>query len=278
MVKNSSNKNALSILNNQIVQLVLVLMLIAAAFMIGSLLTKVQTLEKNVGKTAQGTGTTTDANQQPAKPIIELAQIKDSFNKATIKFGDGKEKLVILEISDPSCPYCQIAGGKNKELNTQSGQFKLAEDGGPYLAPVPEIKKLVDQGKASFALIYSPGHGSGEMGMKALYCAFEKGKFWEANNLIMSNAGYNLMNNTVKNDKTQSGAIADFLGSVTDSSSMKSCLDSGKYDSQLSTDASLASSIGVSGTPGFFINATNFAGAYSYKDMEPVVNAALGIK
>lgn len=278
MEKNSSNKKTSSLLNNQKVQLALVIVLIAAAFVIGSLLTKVQMLEKNVGKTVQGTGTTTDANQQPAKPIIELAQVKDAFNKATIKFGDGKGKLVILEISDPSCPYCQIAGGKNKELNTQSGQFKLVEDGGTYLAPVPEIKKLVDQGKASFALIYSPGHGSGEMGMKTLYCAFEKGKFWEANDLIMSNAGYDLMNNTVKNDKTQSGAIADFLGSVTDASSMKSCLDSGKYDGQLSTDAGLASSIGVSGTPGFFINATNFAGAYSYKDMESVVNVALGIK
>jgi len=276
MEKHSSSKKISSILNNQIVQIALVIVLVVAAFVIGSLLTKVQMLEKNVGKSAQGTETTTGANQQPQQPKIELAQIKDVVNKAAIKFGDGNEKLVILEVSDPSCPYCQIAGGKNKELNT--GQFKLVADGGTYLAPVPEIRKLVDQGKASFALIYFPGHGSGEMGMKALYCAFEMRKFWEVNDLIMSNTGYNLMNNTVKNDKTQSGVLADFLGSVINASNMKSCLDSGKYDSQLTADMGLASSVGVNGTPGFYINTTNFAGAYGYDAMEPVINAALGIK
>jgi len=112
--------------------------------------------------------------------------------------------------------------------------------------------------------------------MKALYCAFEKGKFWEANDLIMSSAGYNLMNNTVKNDTTQSSVVAKFLSIVVDEASMKTCLDSGKYDAQLSKDTDLASGLGVNGTPGFFINDTNYAGAYSFKEMETVVNAALG--
>ena len=57
---------------------------------------------------------------------------------------------------------------------------------------------------------------------------------------------------------------------------MKSCLDSGKYDAQLSTDSSTAASLGVQGTPGFFVNDNNYAGAYSYSDMEPVVKSALG--
>jgi protein-disulfide isomerase len=274
MEKTSSSKKTFSILNNQIVQLVLIVMLVVAAFMIGSLVSKVKTLEKGTGTTTQATGTTA----QPAQPKVDIAQIKSAFGKATIKFGDGNGKLTILEVSDPSCPYCQIAGGMNSELNSQSDQFKLVADGGTYVAPVPEIKKLVDQGQASFALIYSPGHGNGEMGMRALYCAFEMGKFWEADALIMSSAGYNLMNNTVKNDKTKSGAVADFLSSVVDSNKMKTCIDSGKYDSQLSSEPSLASSIGISGTPGFYINTTLFAGAYSFKDMQSIVDAALATK
>lgn len=275
MAKNSPSKKISSLLNNQVVQISLVVVIVVAAFMIGSLLTKVQMLEKNASNVAQGTGTTpTAANQQPAQPNVTLDQIKGAFNGAVIKFGDGKGKLVALEISDPSCPYCQIAGGKNKDLNT--GQFQLVADGGTYIAPVPEIKKLVDSGKASFALIFSPGHGAGEMGMKALYCAFELGKFWEVDELIMSGAGYNLMNNTVKNDKTQSGAVADFLGSAVNSGSMKSCLDSGKYDSQLGVETSLASGLGVNGTPGFFMNTTNFAGAYGFDAMQSAVDAALG--
>lgn len=260
---------------SNIIQIGILGVLIVIAFLLGALLEKKPTTV--TPKTADTTATT-GATQPVAQPKIDISQVKDAFSKAVIKFGDANGKLVLLEISDPSCPYCHIAGGKDSELNTQSGQFKLVADGGTYVAPVPEFKKLVDQGKASFALIYTPGHGAGEMGMKALYCAFDQGKFWEANDLIMSNAGYNLMNNTVKNDKTQSGAVATFLKSAVDATKMKACLDSGKYDGQLVKDAALATSLGVQGTPGFFINATNFDGAYSFKDMESAVNAALGIK
>lgn len=217
------------------------------------------------------------AAQQPARPTITLNQVKEAFNKSVIKFGDTNKKLIILEIADPSCPFCQIAAGKNGELNKQVGtRFTLVSDGGTYVAPVPEIRKLVNSGSAGFAYIYTPGHGNGEMGTKAMYCAFEKGKFWEVHDLIMTSAGYDLMNNTVKNDKTKSQDVANFLQSVFDPAIMKTCLDSGKYDKQLQNEVSLASSLGVNGTPGFFLNATPFAGAYSYTDMESAVKTALG--
>lgn len=218
------------------------------------------------------------APQVPQQPTVTLNQIKDAFGKAQIKFGDVNKKLVVLEIADPSCPFCQIAAGKNGALNKQVGdRFTLVADGGTYLAPVPELQKLVESGQAAFAWIYFPGHGAGEMGTKAMYCANEKGKFWAVHDLLMSAKGYDLLNNTVKNDKSKSGEVADFLQPAIDSSSMKACLDSGKYDSRLKDDMALAQSLGVSGTPGFYLNATPFTGAYSYKDMESAVKTALGI-
>ncbi|KKP56374.1 MAG: hypothetical protein UR48_C0035G0011, partial [Microgenomates group bacterium GW2011_GWD1_33_9] len=48
-----------------------------------------------------------------------------------------------------------------------------------------------------------------------------------------------------------------------------------KYDDRLASDMALGRELGVSGTPGFFVNENNFAGAYSYKDMESVVKNAL---
>ncbi len=154
-------------------------------------------------------------------------------------------------------------------------QFTLVADGGTYIAPGVEFEKLVKNGQAAFAFIYSPGHGNGEMGTKAFYCAYEAGKFWEVQNLIMTSSGYDLLNNTVKNDKTKSDLIANFLSSVINPASMKQCLDSGKYDNQISSDTSLASSIDINGTPGFYINATKYAGAFSYKEMESTVKSAL---
>ena len=155
-------------------------------------------------------------------------------------------------MADPSCPYCHVAAGKNGELNKQVGdRFTLIADGGSYIAPVPEMKKLVDAGRAAFAYVYTNGHGNGEMGTKALYCAYEKGKFWEVHDLLMTSAGYAAINNSIKNDKTKSGELADFLKSVFNAGQMKQCLDSGKYDARIAEDSKLAAGVGVRGTPGF---------------------------
>ena len=255
---------------------ILIVLLVVAAFLIGKFYTENQFLKSGPSPVTVGTTATPQAAQPQQPPTIKIEQVKEAFSKSLVKFGDVNSKLVMLEISDPSCPYCQVAAGLNSTLNKQIGsQFTLVADGGTYIAPVAEMKKLVDAKKAAFAWIYYPGHGSGEMGTKAMYCAFEKGKFWEVHDKIMTNDGYNLLNNTVKNDKTKSGDLAQYLAGVFDPAEMKTCLDSNKYDSRLQTDQGLAKGLGIQGTPGFFVNSTNFGGAYSYKDMESTVNSAL---
>lgn len=234
----------------------------------------------NVSGSKANTETTTTeqptAQQPEAKPTVNIDQIKALFDGDGIKFGDKNRKLLFVEFSDPSCPYCHVAGGKNSELNKQIGQqFLLKADGGSYVAPVEEMRKLVNDGKASFVWKYTNGHGNGELATEALYCAYEKGKFWEAHDLLMSSSGYSLINDTVKNDRAQSGTMASFLKSAVDSDFMKGCLDSKKYSEKIASDQTTARSLGVSGTPGFFVNSTNFAGAYSYTDMESVVNSSL---
>jgi len=214
--------------------------------------------------------------QQPADPEITKDQLKGLFNGKNITFGKKDAKVVFVEFSDPSCPYCNIAAGQNPNLNKSAGpQFTMVKDGGTYLAPVPEMKKLVDAGKASFVWVYANGHGNGEMGTKAMYCGFEKKKFWEVHDLLMSEAGYNLMNNDVKNDKTKAGVVAEFLKSAVSAKDMQSCLESGKYDGRIAEDSAIATTFGMSGTPKFFVNTENFKGAYSFKDMQSVVDKYL---
>lgn len=210
---------------------------------------------------------------QPQAPTVTLDTIKALFsNNKNIVLGDKTAKNLLVEVADPSCPFCHIAAGLNPELNKQSGsRFTLVADGGTYVAPVPEMKKLVDSGKAALVYIYTPGHGNGEMGTKAMYCANEKGKFWPVHDKLMTSEGYDLLNNTVKNDKSKSQELANFLSDVFNAADMKACLESGKYDAKLQEDAQTAQKLGVSGTPGFYVNTTNFAGAYSWKDMESAV-------
>lgn len=260
---------------------VLILACVALAFLVGVLWQKVAYLET---ARVQGVGTT--AAQQTAPPTVDISIIKGLFQKDLIKFGDDNRKVLFVEMADPSCPYCHIAAGMDSPLNNLQPQFKLVKDGGTYLAPVPEMKKLVDEGKASFVYIYYPGHGNGEMGAKALYCAQEQGKFWQVHDVLMGDKGYEIMNGTdvsnnptkgpiVKNDKTKSGDLAQFLSSAIDPAFMKSCLDSGKYDNRLADDMVVAKSLNIQGTPGFYVNNTSYPGAYSYNDMKASVDSAL---
>lgn len=224
------------------------------------------TTTANTGTTQAGTATVT-------KDSI-AALINDSSN---LKFGDSNKKVLIAEFSDPSCPYCHIASGKNPELNQQAGsQFLMVADGGTYVAPVPEFKKLIDSGEAAYVWLYTNGHGNGQLGSIAMYCANEQGKFWAVHDQLFSSAGYSMLNDVVKNDKSKSSELADFLASSVDKNFMKSCLESNKYDSKLAQDEQVAASFGVSGTPGFYVNETNFAGAYSFTEMQATINTALG--
>lgn len=249
----------------------LTVILVVASFFLGMLFTKVQYLEQQkTNPTVLGTQQQAQVTAQPTKAPVTLNQIKALFNDKNIVFGDKNSKNLFVEIADPSCPWCHVAAGHNPELARQVGK-PLSTDGGTYNAPVPEMKRLVDEKKAAFVWIYTPGHGNGEMGTKALYCAYEQDKFWPVHDKLMNNDGYTLLNNTVKNDATQSQTLVDFLNDVSDPALLKVCLDSGKYDKKLSEDTAIASQLGVQGTPGFFINTTNFGGAYSWEEMKSAV-------
>ena len=251
-------------------------LLLVMTFISGYFFGKVNGNEKTSQPTVAPSQQALPQAQQPAQPQISLDTIKGLFTKDVVKFGKGDKKLLMVEVSDPSCPYCHVAGGANPEIGSQMGpQFKLVAQGGTYVPPLPEMKKLVDQGKADFVWLYTNGHGNGELATKAIYCAFDQGKFWQAHDLLLSAKGYTLINDVVKNDATKSQQVADFLSSAVDKNKLKGCLDSGKYDARLGEDSALARSLGVNGTPGFFLNTTNFSGAYSWSDMKSVADAAL---
>ncbi len=214
-----------------------------------------------------------DEPTQAQAPKVTQAQIKKLFTKKNIYFGNKNSQNLIVMVSDPSCPYCQIAAGENPELNKEAGaQFLLEQDGGTYVAPLPKIRQLVEEGKAALVWLYQNGHNNGEMATKALYCSHEQGQFWQVHDLLMSGDGYSLINEVVQNDPEKSSELTAFLAGVVDSDKLQSCLDSGKYDDKLSQDMATSATLGASGTPGFFVNTTNFAGAYSWAEMESSVN------
>ena len=63
------------------------------------------------------------------------------------------------------------------------------------------------------------------------------------------------------------------LGLNTDQ--FNSCLDSGKYASEVQKDFADGSAIGVSGTPSFYVNGQELVGAQPFSAFKAVIDAAL---
>lgn len=250
-----------------ITQYLMVIMLVVGAYFLGVYKTQSEMLSKAPAQVAQ-----VAPGQQQANPTtVDFDKIKEKFDGKHITFGKPSAKLVITEVSDPSCPFCHIAGGLHPELNNGSAQFKMKADGGSYVAPVPEIKKLVDEGKASFIFLYAPGHGSGEVGTQAMYCAYEQGKFWEAHDKIMTKAGYDLLNNVVRNDLAQANKVVELIGNSLDGKKLQSCLDSKKYSGQPAEDTAFVQSLGFGATPTFFVNDKIVEGAQPWSAFETLL-------
>lgn len=249
-----------------ITQYLLVIMLVVGSYFLGVYKTKTEFLEKQPTQTAQVAG-----EQDEAPTTIDLEKIKGKFDGKHITFGDKNAKLIITEVSDPSCPYCHIATGLNPELNNQAGQFKLVADGGTYVAPVPEIKKLVKEGRASYLFLYANGHGNGEVATQLLYCANEIGQYWEMHDALMTNKGYGLINDVVKNDVTQVEKLIALAGSKVDGAKLQVCINEKKYANQTGEDMAFVQSLGFGGTPTFFVNEKIVEGAQPWGAIEQIL-------
>ncbi|MFH2085321.1 MAG: DsbA family protein [bacterium] len=257
-----------------IAQYLMVLLLVAGAYFLGVYKTKTEYLTKAPSVTQEVAG----AQAQPTPRPIEMAKVDELFNdKSNLVFGDPGAKLKFVEFSDTSCPYCQVASGKNPELNKQiSPNFVAVKDGGKYVPPELEIRKLVEDGKAAMIWLYTPGHGNGELGTLALYCANEQGKFWQTHDLLMSNKGYIFLNETVKNDRTKFAEVASFLKSAADATKMKTCFESGRYEPRVTGDPQIAQGFGYGATPTFFINDKVVEGAANWTEgFKPFVDPYL---
>jgi protein-disulfide isomerase len=261
--------------------LLITLLVAALSFTCGYLYSQVKGGGKALGATtgttaAAPTGTAGAAAAQPTDAPISMDKVKALFTKDHITFGDpSKAKIIFVEWIDRSCPYCHVANGNNPEL-AKSANFAYKDDGGTYDPPVPHMEEMVKNGQAAMVQLYTLGHGNGLVFEQAARCAYQKDEdtFWAVTHKLMSNEGYTLANDTVKNDFSQSQKVADFLADVADPTYMNDCISKNADKDEIEKENSLAASYNVQGTPQFFVNTTVFKGAYGWPDMQSAVDAA----
>ena len=101
-----------------------------------------------------------------------------------------------------------------------------------------------------------------------LLCAGEQKKFWEYHDKLYENQ------KGLNTEKLKE--IADTLGLET--GQFDTCLDSGKYASEVDRDVQDGTKAGVSGTPAVFINGIMTSGAYPLEHFTKIIDQELGKK
>lgn len=202
--------------------------LVAAAFLVGSLYTKVQMLEKG-GVQAQGAINNLQpaAAAQPQQPTKGIASIDDDP-----VLGDKNAPVTIIEFSDYECPFCK----------------RHFDETFPQL-----VKSYVDTGKVKIVFRDLPLSFHDPMATKeavAANCAREQGgdsKYFQYHHEIFTRTKSN-GNGLSEADLT---TIATGLG--LNLNSFNTCLTDPTQEEEVKKDLTDAGQAGASGTPTFVI-------------------------
>lgn len=226
---------------------VLVTLLVIAAFLIGTMYTKISYLEK--GTTAPTVAQAPNQPNQPAAPAP--GQKVDVSTGHLPTLGNKDAKVKIIEFADFRCPFCERF-------------FTEAE--------LSIIKDYVDTGKASFSFRHYAFLGpASTVAANAVECANEQGKFWDLHNYLYKNQPSE--SDTSMYNVDTLAIAAGTLGMNTDK--FKSCLSSNKFQSNVDKDFSEGGKAGVNGTPATFVNGVLISGAVPYAQFKAAIDAEL---
>ena len=152
--------------------------------------------------------------------------------------GPANARVTLLEYADYECPYCQ------------------------QIQPV--IEKLEQEYKGRLAFAYKdfplPMHPNAEKAAEASRCAGQQGKYWEYHDQLTTTKQLDMA--ALKNH-------ARVL--KLDTAAFDTCLDSGQMAEAVKAQASEAQTLGVQGTPTFFVNGRYVTGTVGYENLRAVI-------
>jgi len=188
-----------------------------------------------------------NARNQPSVPTGVAAVSAEDYTDDDPVLGEDNAPVTIIEFSDFQCPYC--------------ARFREQT--------FDQIKEnYIDTGKVKFVyrdFPLSSIHPMAQKAAEASECADEQGKFWEYHDKIF--AGQSSL--SIDNLKQW----ANDLG--LDTAKFNSCLDSGKYESEVKNDLSDGSAAGGRGTPYFLVGNTALSGAYPFDSFKQAIESQL---
>jgi protein-disulfide isomerase len=158
--------------------------------------------------------------------------------------GNANAKVTLIEYSDFECPFCsRLKPTVDQILSEYDGDVRLVYRHFPLTSIHPNAQKAAE----------------------ASECAGEQGKFWEYHDILFANQTAL----TIPSLKTYAGQLS------LKQAQFDSCLDGGKFASKVSQQASDAQSVGITGTPGTFVNDQLVRGAFPYATFQQIIDGYL---
>jgi protein-disulfide isomerase len=199
-----------------------------------------------------GTGKVADTGAN--NPTAPTGSVKVQIESNDPVLGDPDAEVSIVEFSDFQCPYCARAAADalaqfQQSSYFQNGQVNLIYKQFPLNSIHPQAQKA---GEASL-------------------CAHDQDAFWDYHDTLFANQ------NALGVDSLKS--YAQQLG--LDTSEFGSCLDGGKYTSEVNKETAQAQAAGGRGTPYFVVinndngNTQTVSGAVPWPNFEAAINAVL---
>jgi protein-disulfide isomerase len=183
-----------------------------------------------------------------AKVVVHLTEPRivrvDVSTDGAPFLGPADAKVTIVEFSDFQCPFCQRVLPALSEVRSRYGdKVKLVFRDFPLDRLHPQARRAAE----------------------AARCARDQNKFWQYHDLLFAKAP--------QADPEQLKAYAEQLG--LDVPAFERCLASGKHAAGVQKDLDEGIRLGVSGTPGFFVNGRPLSGAQPVERFVRVIDDEL---
>lgn len=237
----------------------LVVVLIVASFLIGSLYTKVQILEKGgtvvAGAQVGIAGDNVGTGGAVVSPAPQAAAKKPELTSDDRIRGNKNAKLALIEYSDYECPFCKRFHPTMQQVMKEYGD---------------QVKWVYRDFPLSF-------HANAQKEAEAGWCITELGgndAFWKYTDAIFDRTTSNGTGFAL--DKL--GPLAGEVG--VDQAKFQTCLDTGKYTKKVQDQMAKGTEEGVTGTPGTIILTASgdtqlIPGALPFEQVKPMIDAAL---
>lgn len=187
---------------------------------------------------------------KPLPPLsLETAGLPLSTGPRGVTIGSDSAPVELMEFSDFECPWC--------------ARYAVLQ--------MPDIKqRLIPDGRLRVRFVHYPlnGHQKSPFAHLAAACGHEQGRFWEMHDLIFENQEewYRAENP----DRFLTG-YAERAG--LDMDRYRSCVSERRMWNQVLADKALGDSLGISGTPTFYVNGRPIEGTASADQIAAMVDS-----